>query len=70
MAERGQGVPALNQRHQQQQQNQDQAGLQQQQHIHLNWSPFKPEFAGKPDEDLEARLLRSNDWMNAHHFCR
>ena len=27
----------------------------------LNWSHFKPEFAGKPDEDVEAHLLRTND---------
>ena len=24
----------------------------------LNWSHFKPEFAGKPDEDAEAKLFR------------
>ena len=77
MAERGEGVATLNQRQgknqQNQQQNQqpqqlieDQAG--QQQHIHINWSNFKPEFSGKPDEDAEAHLLHSNDWMNAHHF--
>ena len=35
---------------------------------HLNWSNFKPEFSGKPEEDAEAHLLHSNDWMNAHHF--
>ena len=29
---------------------------------------FKPEFAGKPDEDVEAHLLRSNDWMDTHAF--
>ena len=29
---------------------------------------FKPEYSGKPEEDAEAHLLRSNDWMNAHHF--
>ena len=23
---------------------------------------------GKPEEDAEASLLHSNDWMNAHHF--
>ena len=40
----------------------------QQQHLHLNWSNFKPEFSGRPDEDAEAHLLHSNDWMNAHHF--
>ena len=30
----------------------------------LNWSYFKPEFAGKMDEDAEAHLPRSNDWMD------
>ena len=39
-----------------------------QRHIHLNWSNFKPEFLGKPEEDAEAHLLCSNDWMDAHHF--
>ena len=34
----------------------------------LNWSHFKPEFAGKPDEDVEAHLLRTNDWMDSHAF--
>ena len=38
-----------------------------QQHLHINWSNFKPEFSGKP-EDAEAHLLCSNDWMNAYHF--
>ena len=38
-----------------------------QRHIHLNWSNFKPEFSGKPEEDAEAHLLQSNDWMEAHH---
>ena len=52
---------------QQQQQQQDLVG-QQQQVVYLNWSNFKPEFSGKPDEDAEAHLLHSNDWMNAHHF--
>ena len=77
MAERGEGVAAPNQRQgqnqqnqqqnqQQQQQNQDPAG--QQQHLHINWSNFKPEFSGKPDEDAVAHPLCSNDCMNAHHF--
>ena len=79
MAERGEGVAApdqrqiqiqqnqqQNQQQQQQQQNQDPAG--QQQHLHLTWSNFKPEFSGKSDEDAEAKLLHSNDWMNAHHY--
>ena len=34
----------------------------------LNWSCFKPEFAGKTDEDEEAHLLRTNDWMDMHNF--
>ena len=29
---------------------------------------IKPEFAGKPDEDAEAHLLRTNDWMDTHAF--
>ena len=39
-----------------------------QQLVHLNWSYSKPELSGKPDEDTEAHLLHTNDWMNAHHF--
>ena len=35
--------------------------------VHLNWSPFKPEFSGQPD-DAEAHLLCTNDWRTAHHF--
>ena len=31
-----------------------------------NWSHFKPEFTGKPDEDTEALLLRMNGWMDTH----
>ena len=34
----------------------------------LNWSYFKPEFSGKPEEDTEAHLLRTNDWMETHNF--
>ena len=34
----------------------------------MNWSHFKPEFSGKPDEDVEVHLLRTNDWMNTHDF--
>ena len=77
MAERGEGVAVPNQRQGQNQQNpqqnqqlqqpiQDQAG--QQQHLHINWSNFKPGFSGKPDEDAEVYLLCSNDWMNVHCF--
>ena len=74
MAEREEGAAAPNQRqgqnqqqNQQQQQNQDPAG-QQQQHLHINWSNVKPAFSVKPEEDAEAHLLCSNDWMNPHHF--
>ena len=34
----------------------------------LNWSYFKPEFSGKQEEDAEAHLLRTNDWMETHNF--
>ena len=27
----------------------------------LNWLHFRPEFAGKPEEDVEAHLLYTND---------
>ena len=33
-----------------------------------NWSHFKPEFAGKPDDDVEVHLLRTNDWMDTYAF--
>ena len=34
----------------------------------LNWSYFKPEFSGKPEEDAEEHLLRTNDWIETHNF--
>ena len=34
----------------------------------LNWSHFKPDFLGKPEEDTEVHLLRTNDWMTTHDF--
>ena len=34
----------------------------------LNWSHFKPKYLGKPEEDAEAHLLRTNDWMDTHRF--
>ena len=40
-----------------------------QQMVHLNWSNFEPEFSVKPDEDTEAHLLYTNNWMNTHHFA-
>ena len=39
-----------------------------QQVVHLNWSHFKPEFSGKPDDNTEVHLLCANDWINAHHL--
>ena len=36
--------------------------------MHINWSHFKPEYSGKAEEDVEAHLLRTNDWMNTHDF--
>ena len=38
--------------------------------MHMNWLHFKPEFLGKPDEDVEVNLLRTNDWMNTPGFSR
>ena len=34
----------------------------------LNWSHFKPEFEGRPEEDAEAHLLCTNDLMLTHNF--
>ena len=61
MANKEEGAAAPNQRQGlEQPQPKDAAG---QRYIHLNWSNFKPEFLGKP-EDVEAHLLCSNDWMD------
>ena len=66
MANREEGAAAPNWRQgQEQPKPQDAVG---QRHIHLNWSNFKPGFSGKPEEDAEAHLLHSNDWMDTHHF--
>ena len=51
MAEGGQPGPA----HREGQQPPPQIGPQQQ--MCMNWSHFKPEFSGKPEEDVEAYLL-------------
>ena len=53
---------------QQQQQKHPIPTAQGQQIVHLNWSHYKPEFSGKHDEDAEAYMLCTNDWMTAHHF--
>ena len=66
MANREEGAATPNQRQgQEHPQPQDAVGQRQ---IHLNWSNFKPEFSGKPEEDAEAHLLCANDWMDVHHF--
>ena len=66
MANREEGAAMPNQRRgQEQPQPKDAVG---QRHIHLNWSNFKSEFSGKPEEDAESHLLCSNDWMEAHCF--
>ena len=41
---------------------------QEQQIVHLHCSYFKPEFSGKSDEDPEAHMLCTYDWMTPHHF--
>ena len=38
--------------------------------VNLNWSYFRPKFSGKPDEDAEAHLLHTNNWINALHFIK
>ena len=66
MANREEGGVVPNWRKgQEQHQHQDAAG---QWYLHINWTNFKPQFLGKAEEDAEAHLLCSNDWMNAHHF--
>ena len=34
----------------------------------LNWFHCKPKYVGKPEEDTEAHLLRTNNWMDTHDF--
>ena len=34
----------------------------------LNWSHFRPEFSGTPNEDAEVHFLRMEDWMTTHNF--
>ena len=34
----------------------------------VNWSHLKPEFVSKPEEDAEAHLLHTNNWMRTHNF--
>ena len=66
MANREEGAAAPNLR-QGQEQPQPQDAVRQR-HIHLNWSNFMLEFPGNLEEDAEAHLLHSNDWMDVHCF--
>ena len=66
MANREEGAAVPNRRQGQEEPHHQDAVIQR--HIHLNWSNFKPEFSGKPEEDAEAHLLHLNHWMEAHHF--
>ena len=34
----------------------------------ISWCHFKPECTGKPEEDADAHLLHTNDWMRTHNF--
>ena len=36
--------------------------------FYQNWIGKKPEFSGKPEEDVESHLLSTRDWMEAHNF--
>ena len=36
--------------------------------IYQNWIGKKPEFSGKPEENVESHLLSMRDWMEAHNF--
>ena len=58
MAEGGPPGPAPH-REEQQPAPQPQPQLAQQIQMHMNWSHFKPEFSSKPEEEVEAHLLRT-----------
>ena len=36
--------------------------------FYQNWIGKKPEFSGKPEEDVESHLLSTRDWMEVHNF--
>ena len=66
-------LPALQlQQQQQQQQPIPPPQPAQQVNLHMNWSHFKPEYSAKPEEDVEAHLLRTNDWTNTQfpRWCK
>ena len=61
MADQEAGIPAPNPALAPVPGPQDPQAQKGQQLVHLNWSDFKPEFSGKPDEDAEAHLLCTNN---------
>ena len=36
--------------------------------VYQNWIGKKPEFSGKPEEDVQSHLLSTRDWMEVHNF--
>ena len=61
-------MQAAQQAQQQEQEHPIPPAQEEQQIVHLNWSHFKAEFSGKPDEDAKAHLLHTNNWMTTHYF--
>ena len=51
------GLPGPAHREEQQQPPAQQPPIGQQIPMHMNWFHFKPEFCGKPEEDVEAHLF-------------
>ena len=65
MAEGGQPGPSCRE---EQQLPPQQLQIAPQQQMCMNRSHLKPEFSGKPEEDVETYLLQTNDWMTTHDF--
>ena len=36
--------------------------------FYQNWIGKKPEFSGKPEEDVESHLFSTRDWIKVHNF--
>ena len=36
--------------------------------FYQSWIGKKPEFSGKPEEDVDSHLLSTRDWMAVHNF--
>ena len=67
MANREEGAAIPNQR-QGQEQPSSPGCSQTKAHTFLTGQTLSQNFQGKPEEDAEAHLLHSNDWMEAHYF--